>query len=256
MIKEVFQFITTRPSIPYAKKRGYLFEAIAMEARHKRCFAQWQSHYQKCQQAILKAAEHCLQKRTIVIMGAGSLNDIPLDSLSQQFQTVVLVDVVFLKQARQAAATYPNVFLEEADVSSRLSTLFKGELSLESEASWSLPNETDCLVSLNLATQLPLIPVRWLMQHYKLNEAAADELGKAMIQSHLNLLENFQGTRCLIADRQVFEYNASGELIDQFDPAWEVVLPDVTDSWEWHVIPLGESKQNTAQVNQVGVSIW
>lgn len=227
-----------------------------MEARQKRCFMQWQSHYQKCQQAILKAAESCLKKHTIVIMGAGSLNDIPLDSLSQQFQKVVLVDLVFLKQARKKAADYANVFLEEADVSNRLSGLFSGEGAFDDAVNWALPQESDCLVSLNLATQLPLIPVRWLMQHEGLDEKGAGRLGKEMIQSHLNLLENFQGVRCLIADRRISEFDASGELIDQFDPAWDVVLPDVIDSWEWQVIPLGESNQNTAQVNQVGVSIW
>lgn len=256
MIQEIFQFITTRPAIPYAKKKGYLFEAIAMEARHKRCFVQWQPHYQKCQQAILKAIESCLQKNTIVIMGAGSLNDIPLDSLSRQFQKVVLVDLIFLKQARQKAADYANVFLEEADVSNRLPALFEGSLAFKGHSDWTLPQDANCLVSLNLATQLPLIPVRWLMQHHGLNEKEADQLGKEMIQSHLNLMENFQGVRCLIADRQVCEYDTAGELIDQFDPAWDVELPDVIDSWEWQVIPLGESKQNTAQVNQVGVSIW
>lgn len=256
MIQEFFQFISTRPALPYARKRGYLFEAIAMDARHKRCFTQWQTHYLKCQQAILNAVDACLQKNTIVIMGAGSLNDIPLDSLSRQFQKVVLVDLVFLKQARKKAADYTNVFLEEADVSDRLSNLFEGTLTFKADASWFLPQETDCLVSLNLVTQLPLIPVRWLMQYHGLNESEAGKLGKEMVKSHLNLMESFQGVRCLIADRQVFEYDATGELIDQFDPAWDVVLPDVIDSWEWQVIPPGESKQKTVQINQVGVSIW
>jgi len=151
---------------------------------------------------------------------------------------------------------FPNVFLQEADVSNRLSALFEGKLTLESDMNWNLPAETDCVVSLNLVTQLPLIPVRWLMQHVGLDEAGADELGKTMIQSHLSLLESVQGVRCLIADRQISEYDASGELVDRFDPAWEVALPEVVDSWEWQVIPIGESKHHLSQLNQVGVSIW
>lgn len=256
MIKEAIQFITTTPALPYAKKRGYLFEAIAMESRHRRCFSQWQHHYQKCQQAILKATEFCKQKRIIVIMGAGSLNDIPLSTLSQQFEKVILVDLIFLKQARKKASTFSNVFLQEADVSNRLSALFEGNLTHDFSQEWRLPAETDCVVSLNLVTQLPLIPVRWLMQHFGLDETDADQLGKTMIQSHLNLLESVQSVRCLIADRQISEYDASGELVDQFDPAWDVPLPKVADDWEWQMIPLEESKQHTAQINQVGVSVW
>jgi len=189
-------------------------------------------------------------------MGAGSLNDIPLSTLSQQFEKVILVDLIFLKQARKKASTFPNVFLQEADVSNRLSALFEGTLTYDSSQDWRLPAETDCVVSLNLVTQLPLIPVRWLMQHFGLDEAGADQLGKTMIQSHLNLLESVQGVRCLIADRQISEYDVSGELADQFDPAWDVPLPKVADVWEWQVIPLGESKQHTTQINQVGVSMW
>ena len=260
MIIEWFQYLTT-PSLPIARKMGYLHEAIAMQARHKRCQHSWQSHFQQCQHAILDAVSQCQQRRCVVVMGAGSLDDIPLAQLSKQFQNVYLVDLVFLKSAKKMAKRYNNVHLLEVDVSGVLSQVAVGDTQLEYDHYWRPSgfvevDEVDLVVSLNLATQLPLIPVRWLMTRYQLPEAEAGQMGKALIQAHCQQLQDYSGVKCLIADRQIQEYNQEGTLLDQFDPAWEVELPESKVTWEWEVIPLGESVHKTRQVNQVGVSIW
>lgn len=246
------------PCLPVARKMGYLHEAIAMQARHKRCRHSWQSHFQSCQKAILEAASKCQQHRHLLIMGAGSLEDIPLAQLSHQFETVYLVDMVFLKPAKKLASHYANVTLLEIDLSGVLTQVSTGETSLTYDHYWQpdFLSNVDMVVSLNLATQLPLIPVRWLMDRYGLSEAAADKMGKALIEAHLQQLDSYSGVKCLIADRQIKEYNATGALVDQFDPAWDIALPEVSSEWDWEVIPLGESVNKTRQVNQVGVSIW
>jgi len=257
VIVEWFKYLST-PCMPYARKMGYLTEAIAMQSRHKRCYRQWQSHFQSCQNAILEAVSQCQQNRHLVIMGAGSLADIPLAQLAEKFQQVDLVDLVFLKPARQTAKQYANVTLIEADVSGVLSQVCVGEKTNPDKAYW-LPDQlgqVDAVVSLNLATQLPLIPVRWLMKHVEMSEAAADRLGKSLIEAHLKQLNEFSGVKCLIADRQIQEYNAEGTLLDQFDATWDICLPDLSSAWDWEVIPLGESVHKTRQINRVGVSIW
>lgn len=257
MLAEWLTYLST-PSLPYARKMGYLSEAIAMRARHKRCYHSWQNHFQACQNAILEAAAQCQQHRHLVVMGAGSLEDIPLAQLSQQFQTVYLVDLVFLKPAKQLAKHYANVTLVEADVSGVLQQVYVGETTLGYDNYW-LPDslaDVDMVVSLNLATQLPLIPVRWLMDRFGLRDDAADQTGKAIIEAHLKQLNDYSGVKCLIADRQITEYDAEGALIDAFDPAWDITLPEAGLTWDWEVIPLGESVHKTRQVNRVGASIW
>jgi hypothetical protein len=54
------------------------------------------------------------------------------------------------------------------------------------------------------------------------------------------------------------EYDRSGRLTDQLDPAWDVPLPAYELAWDWEVIPFGESSENAelCQKNRVGVSIW
>lgn len=256
MLWETLQYYST-PAPTYVRKMGFLHEAIAMAARHKRCFPQWQTHFDRCQKAILQAADQCSSHRTIVILGAGSLRDIPLEQLSQQFEKVQLVDVVFLRAAKRLVKPYANIELIEADVTESLDSMRLGSKQIKQPT--LLQDEVvDCVVSLNLATQIPLIPVRWLMHGYGLSEKEADALGKGLIQAHLDYLNGFDAVHCLIADRQITEFNQHGEQTDQFDPAWDVPLPDITVEWDWEVIPLGESADdaNLRQINKVGVSIW
>jgi hypothetical protein len=258
MLREFVQFYTTRSS-RLARKMGFLHEAIAMSARHQRCQQSWQPHFEQCQAAIRQAVSECTSFRHIVVLGAGSLNDIPLSFLSQTFASVTLVDMVFLKPARRQAAEYDNVTLLEADVSGCLAKVEQGGSVVEPPSLPGIePEKVDCVVSLNLATQLPLIPVRWLMDRFGLSEEKADAFGKALIQAHLTYLNRFDGVKCLIADREMREYDRSGRLTDQLDPAWDVPLPAYELAWDWEVIPFGESSENAelCQKNRVGVSIW
>ena len=260
MLWEAWQYFTTPVALPLAKDMGFLEEAIAMAARRKRCRAEWDAHFQNCQTAICDAVERCTQKRKIVIMGAGSLLDVPLDDLAKEFDEVCLIDLVFLKDARKRVRPFSNVHLLEQDVTDSLAACQKGAVQAQSVISqgqaWLDLNEVDCLVSLNLLSQLPLIPVSWLMKHFGISEQQADTLAKQLINEHLNLLNACSGVKCLITDRWVTEVDAQGKEIDGFDPLWEVSVPEVQKSWDWRVIPLGEINTPTAQVNRVGVSIY
>ncbi|BBP43703.1 hypothetical protein [Thiosulfativibrio zosterae] len=262
MLWEAWQYFTTPVALPLAKEMGFLEEAIAMAARRKRCRAEWDTHFQNCQTTIREAVERCTQKRKIVIMGAGSLLDVPLDYLAQEFDEVCLIDLVFLKDARKRVKPFSNVRLIEQDVTDSLAACQKGAvqakpaLNPQGHKAWLDLSEVDCLVSLNLLSQLPLIPVSWLMKHFGISEQQADVLAKQLINEHLNLLNACSGVKCLIADRWVTEIDTQGQEVDGFDPLWEVSVPEVQKSWDWRVIPLGEINTPTAQVNRVGVSIY
>ncbi|WP_157833743.1 hypothetical protein [Hydrogenovibrio kuenenii] len=235
---------------------GFLYEAIAMDSRYSRCQQQWQFHFDQCRQAILQAASQCQQKRSILIVGAGSLRDIPLEKLSKEFSSVYLVDLVFLRDARKQASHFQNIHLIEADVTGCLAQVYQGKADCDKDFSWmDGVNDIDCVVSLNLTTQLPLIPVSWMMKKFNMQEKEAGVFGKKMTESHLNWLNAQPGVKCLISDRWITEYDKQGNQVDGFDPAWDVVLPESDLSWNWEVIPSSESAVGTSQVNQVGVSI-
>lgn len=254
MIWEMWQYLTTPTKFTEAKTMGYLKEAIAMAARAKRCQPQWNAHYEHCQHAILQAANRAVQKRKVLILGAGSLNDIPLSELCASFQQVILVDLVFLDSARKLALKYPNLSLVEHDVTESLEWLSSGRDMVQQPKAWLDDPQIDLVVSLNLVTQIPLIPVKWLMTDYGLNEEDADIVGKQLIVAHLNYLKQFSGEVCLIADRNSREFNVAGDVVDEFDPWWDIEPPRAQNTWDWEIIPLGEASNETWQKNTVGVS--
>jgi len=255
MLKELWQYVSSTTENPVAKKMGFLSEAISMEARAKRCKQSWGSHYQHCQKAILSASQRAVQKRTVLVLGAGSLLDVPLGILSTQFDKVLLVDLVFLNSARSVAQQFDNVVLIEHDITESLERICVGLPMVDTPMAWLDDTAIDLVISLNLITQLPLIPVRWLMEHFEVSEQEGDILGKQLILAHLLYLQSFHGEVCLIADREGVELDADRNEVDRFDPWWDVEPPPEMASWQWELVPFGEgSSRQTSQTNRVGVS--
>ncbi|MDR9498620.1 MAG: hypothetical protein RI556_05555 [Hydrogenovibrio sp.] len=257
MIAEAWQWLTT-PATAQARRLGFLKESIAMQARFQRCRSDWQPHYQRCQQVIREAMAQAGQQRVLLIMGAGLLEDIPLAEASERFEQVWLVDMVFLRKARRRAAAFANVRLIEADITESLTTLANGQDDVARPRRW-LDQPVDCVVSLNLLTQLPMVPVRSrLKRSSKDHDAQLETLGKALIEAHLAYLSRFSGVRCLICDRWVEERRADARLVDELDPAWDVALPSTVREWDWTVIPFGESAEapRNERIHRVGASVW
>ncbi len=254
MLKELWQYVSSTTENPVAKKMGFLSEAISMEARAKRCKQSWGVHYQNCQKAILRASQRAVQKRTVLVLGAGSLHDIPLGILSAQFDKVLLVDLVFLNSARSVAQQFDNVALIEHDITESLERICIGLPVVDTPMAWLDDSSIDLVVSLNLITQLPLIPVRWLMEHFECSEQEGDILGKQLILAHLLYLQLFNGEVCLIADREGIEFDSDGSEVERFDPWWDIESPQVIESWQWELMPLGEHSRHRYQINRVGVS--
>jgi hypothetical protein len=257
MIVEAWQWLTT-PAIPQARRLGFLKESIAMQARFQRCRSAWQPHYHQCRQVIHEAMAKARKQRILLILGAGLLEDIPLVEASGRFEQVWLVDMVFLRKARRLAAAFPNVRLIEADITESLTLLANGGDDVAIPRRW-LDQPVDCVVSLNLLTQLPMAPVRSrLKRSSKVQDSRLEALGKALIEAHLAYLSRFSGVRCLICDRWVEERHAYAGLVDELDPAWQVALPATVREWDWTVIPFGESADapHHERIHRVGASIW
>lgn len=254
MLWEILQSWRTPVFAPFVKKMGYLHEAIAMVARAKRCEPSWQAHYNECQAVISQAVAQSKQHRKVLIFGAGTLNDIPLAELSCAFKAVILVDLVFLSSARAQAKSLPNVDLIEHDVTQSLAEIFTGRLNVTQPSKWLDDPEIDLVISLNLITQLPLIPVRWLLNTQKVSEIKAHRIAQQLIQQHLEYLQAFQGLVCLIADRENIEIHQQSGKPEVMDPWWELEPPPIQRSWPWLVVPRGERSRHISQTNTVGVS--
>lgn len=226
-----------------------------MAARSKRCNQQWGEHYAHCQQSIRLAMDACSTHQTALIFGAGSLNDVPLASLSEQFERVLLVDLLFLKSARKKIQPYPNIQLIEADVTESIQTVYQGQITPNKPQRWLDDASISLVVSLNLITQLPLLPAKWLIKQGGYEDGEIESLSKLMIQQHVDYLSAFNGQACLIADRWDTEFDRNGKVVDEFDPWWEIKQPQTLTEWDWELVPIGEGKPGLSQKNRVGVSL-
>jgi hypothetical protein len=147
---------------------GFLTSSIQVRARYRRCKDQWQGHLVQTRRAILSAARRATRRRKAVVFGAGLLHDIPLQELSEMFESVVLVDVVHTWPCRLRAAAFANVKLLGMDVTGVVAQIAK----LRSRPALPMPvsrpmeltedRNLDFAVSVNLLSQLSWVPGRVL----------------------------------------------------------------------------------------------
>ena len=77
MILELLEYLTT--DCPrYARRLGYLKEAIAIRARQARLKSAWAPHLENSKDVIREAMDRCGRRRTALVLGSGLLLDIPL----------------------------------------------------------------------------------------------------------------------------------------------------------------------------------
>ncbi len=253
MLAEWLQYWTTWPAVPQARTLGYLYEAIALQARRRRCAAAWSDHYARCRTAIEQLAVR--PGARWLILGGGLLEDIPLEWLVQQGVQVDVVDIVFLRSARRRARGLESVRLIERDVTEHLRRLVQGDLTPLVPA-WGIDAGYDTVVSLNLATQLPLLPAQYLLKG-GVEDSRIDAYGRALLRAHLDYLRSFPAAQVLlIADRHIETLDRSGRLVDEIDPWWGVTPPEAVEQWRWEAVPLHESGGRTRRVHTVDLSRW
>lgn len=247
---EYIQYLRN-PGSAFAQKLGYSKELIAIEARYQRNTQQWQTHITNTQQFIQQAGDSCAEKHTAVILGAGLLFDIPLDYLASSFKTVCLIDVVFASYTKNLTRKYSNVHLVEHDLNglAELSNKHKS-ISTAPSVNAALPQDLplpNFIVSANILSQLHLAPVAYLAKHSKLKEVELERFAQKILQSHIELLRNYQDSNiCLVTDYLRFTTDKKGEQ-QQEHALLGLELPAPSKSWHWEFAPRGELRKGLSQ---------
>ncbi|MDH5183688.1 MAG: hypothetical protein OEX12_07330 [Gammaproteobacteria bacterium] len=248
MFIESFKYITTDCK-PEFRRLGYLHESIALEARYRRLHDVWNGHVQQCQDLIRLAVEQCEQQRKVVVLGSGLLAEIPLEFLSERFDSVVLVDVVHLKSVRKWLVEFDNIELVEADISGLSSVLLqlnKHSKALPTPEPFipSMDDTVDLIVSANLLSQIYVGPLNFAVSRTRLSDEVFIEWCQMIINAHMQSLIDSGRRVCLITDHLHEEKNRNGDTIKSEDVLFGVKLPDSAWHWEWQLAPLGEISRN------------
>ncbi len=251
----ITEFITSllTPAPKWSKRMGFLNEAIAIEARARRCREAWKPHQQKTKEAILDAVKACDQTRTIIVVGSGACLDIPITALAGIFERVMLVDIIHPLNSKMHG--FKHVVHITLDITGQMEALYHNPKCLPE---FYAPNfyhdlsNIDFVLSLNLASQLPILPIKYLAQKTSLDENELNQFARNLIKSHFVWLSGFKCSAALICDKSWEILDLSGKVIETDDPLYGLIPKENTWEWYWNVAPIHENGNGFLHRNRVG----
>ena len=267
MLREAWAWLST-PCNGEARRLGYLKEAIAFESRRWRCGEAWRDHLAHCHAAVRKSLARCARHGTALVLGSGLALEYPLAELAARFERVVLADMVHLRSVRRLAARHANVVLAETDLTGMAQRLLAhgGAATRAELAAWGATppapladlGRVDWVLSANVLSQLPLLPVAWLTRRRPdIGDAALDHFGRSLMLRHLDLLANFDAERLLLADAEHTVRDAAGTIVEHTDFAGALGLDGhAFASWQWPLAPAGELAGGWSREHRVVACRW
>ena len=204
--KELIYKIFKERTLPSAARRaGYVSDQLGIRKRFLRESGNWKSHLDNTRNFIIEAARKTEKRTSVAVLGSGWLYDVPLDELSQMFETVTLVDIVHPEPVKVRAARMPNVRLVTTDLTGGAVQQAMNAPSFQSFVDW-LPSaaldisldEFDLVVSVNLLNQLDIILCDYLKKRFRVGEEQLLPVRKMVQQNHISGLP--VNRTCLITD--------------------------------------------------------
>lgn len=233
MLAEIAEYLFT-PCPPLTRGLGYLKESIAISARARRCRAAWRAHLENCRAVVLEAARACPGRGTALILGSGALLDIPVEELAAMFGQVVLADLIHPLGARRRIRELGNVRMDTTDVTGALEEVASGRMPEPVPPAPYPDLAPDLVVSANILSQLPLLPVARLEARGAFRPAALDAFARRLREEHLSWLARFPGVTCLITDTAWSDGDQAGNLLPG------IGLPAPDRAWTWTIAPRPE----------------
>ncbi len=248
MIAEALAWLLT-PCPVHIRRLGLLAESVAIGARHRRCRAAWAPHLAATRAAVVDAIGRTPRRRTALVLGSGALLDLPLAELAGAFRRVVLVDVVHPWRARLASRGFANVTRVTDDVTGVLDAVSNGELASPRPYQLIDDPEVDLVVSLNLLSQLPVIPVRSLDGRAAPEPLAA--MAQDLVRSHLADLERSRASTLLISDVERVVVGRDGREVERSSLIADLPEPPHDREWWWDIAPAPEADPATSERRRV-----
>lgn len=239
MLFELFDYLFT-PATRQARAMGYLGQSISLKYRFKRCRRFWKPHFAQCEKVIIEAVEKTKRKQTVMILGSGDLQEIPIEYLVAHFQKIFLVDIVHSRQIKRLVKNHPKFEAIQVDLNGFLyQKLNKENPMMMIQGPPSLP-PADLIISANLLSQLPLKPAEYLRKH-KVADEKIDQVSFELQKNHLSWLSQTPSNILLYSDYELQFLDQNGILIESKATIPENLLPfNQCRQWEWDLAPIPE----------------
>lgn len=247
LLRECIEWLSA-DAAPGARQAGLVTAAIAISARYRRVGRYWDPHLECTRAFLATEAAACAQRRTAVMLGAGACLDVPLKTLAATFDRVILVDAVFLRRTRRWVRQFPNVECLTYDLTESLGLLNKPEQpDLFAQLAAVRPRlllddaQVDFAASVNLVSQLPLLPMRRLLASGRYASPAVNQLGLQLMAGHVRYLNAFTGRKAIVFDAEMWRLSPEGERREVVDLRPVLQLPHPPEQhWFWEVAPASE----------------
>lgn len=217
----------------FNKDRDGLITRYFSESEH------WHSHLQNSKDFILKSLAG-FEKKSVMLLGSGWLLDVPVDELSEHFQTVVLVDIAHPNQILHTYGKRPNLFFEISDISGVLGSIRNESLYSTKDICNDLKRDfhfdlyekynPDMVISLNLLSQIAHFPVQYAIDRMDIDNERAEIIRRCIQQLHIDHLP--EGKSLIITDYHEYVYDMKDNLIEE-RPRLSVKLPESISEWTW-----------------------
>jgi hypothetical protein len=202
----------------------------------------WNDHLEKCRQFILKSFE--IHKPEIVtVLGSGWLLELPLAEMVERVGKINLVDIVHPPEVIKQIAKISTVNLLTEDITGGLiSEIWKKTSRLP------FYRKPDCLkeiviteyktdydpgmvISLNILSQLEVLPVKYLMRKSNANESELRAFRHTVQKNHLDFLRKNKSV--LITDFAEIFTDRKGVNTENETVITELPQGILREDWTW-----------------------
>ncbi len=239
---------------------GYYDYQSGLIYRHLHQESGWDSHLEKCRSYIIRAMD-IFKPEKVTVLGSGWLLELPIAEMLERTAKISLIDIIHPPDVIKQAGAIANVELIESDLTGglveqvekkiRSKIFFRKTDSLEGIKIPDYIPESDpgMIISLNLITQLEVLPVRYLRKKTVVSDDEMFLFRIAIQESHIRFLSKHRSV--LITDFEEVISQRSG--VVKKIPTLVTELPSGSnrEQWTWNFDLKGSDNYNSRSVMHV-----
>jgi hypothetical protein len=111
--------------------------------------------------------------------------------------------------------------------------------------------EADLVVSVNLLSQLPYLPVQYLNRAGVHPTETIEAYARGVIEAHLLYLRRLPGVVALVADVEQLTVTAAGRVVGRSSTVHHVAVPEDGETWNWPLVPRRKAFPHHAYLRRV-----
>lgn len=224
MLKALQQQVKSRAMTP-AAFRPHLGKAARHWAEGEKWRNAWAPHLARCRGLLDTMIDDIAVRRTVLVLGAGGLGELPIEAFGRCFERVVLVDRAHLAAGLARTRRYPQIERVWADLA------------------FAKPDDLTRFIAQFGA-------VDWVISNNLMAELGA--AGREAVDAHLDGLKALPCPATLISPLDYRVMNRHGVLLHGGSLLHGRDMPRSGERWKWERRPLSSRADTWREVQLVG----